>query len=189
MSGLHSFEIDILNAIQTIRTDNLDDIMVTVTALGNASIFWISILLVFLTTKRYKKMGEIITLSFILNIIVVNIILKIFVGRLRPYEAVGFTDLLISHLSDNSFPSGHTSYAFSFVSVLWFLGKSKIMNWYMTILAVLIALSRLYLYVHYPSDVLAGAIIGVLLSVLAIKIYDSEFYKKIRENIIYKGKV
>ena len=188
MNYLQGLEINILNAIQTFRTPQLDDAMITITSLGNGAIFWISLLVVFFTSKAYKKIAEIITISFILNLIVVNILLKVSVGRVRPYEAVGFTNLLIGHLSDNSFPSGHTSYAFSFVTALIILGKSKFLSWYMGIIAILIAFSRLYLYVHYPSDVLVGGIIGIILTKLAIKIYQSNVYNKFKGNIIYKAK-
>lgn len=186
MNYLNQYEVNILNAIQNIRTDTLDDIMVTITALGNGSIFWISLIFVFFTIKSHRKIAEVIIISFILNILVVNVLLKISVGRVRPYEAFGFNDLLIRNLSDNSFPSGHTSYAFSFVTVIFLLSKSKFLKIYMAIIAILIALSRLYLYVHFPTDVLAGAIIGILLGIAALKIYNTQTYKKVRGKLIYK---
>ena len=188
MNFLNQYEINILNAIQNMRTDSLDDIMVTITALGNGAIFWISLIFVFFSIKSYKKIAEVITISFILNLLIVNILLKISVGRVRPYEAFGFTDLLIRHLSDNSFPSGHTSYAFSFVAVLFMLSKSKFINWYMAIIAILIAFSRLYLYVHFPTDVLAGAIIGIILGIMALKIYNTKISRHARGKLIYKLK-
>ena len=119
-----TYEIGILNAIQNIRSESLDNLFLTITSLGNMSIIWFSMILIFMTTKRYRRIGEIILISFFLNLIVVNIILKISVGRVRPYEAVGFTDLLINNLSDNSFPSGHTSYAASFATIIILLAKS-----------------------------------------------------------------
>ena len=186
MNYLNQYEINILNAIQNMRTDTLDDIMVTITALGNGAIFWISLIFVFFSIKSYRKIAEVISISFILNLLIVNILLKVSVGRVRPYEAFEFTDLLIRHLSDNSFPSGHTSYAFSFVTVLFMLSKSKFINWYMAIIAILIAFSRLYLYVHFPTDVLAGAIIGILLGILALKIYNTNAYREVRRKLIYK---
>ena len=177
------YEIGILNAIQNMRSDSLDNFFLTITSLGNMSILWFSMILIFMTTKRYKKIGEIILISFFLNLIIVNIILKISVGRVRPYEAVGFTDLLINHLSDNSFPSGHTSYAASFATIILLLAKSKPVKYYVGILAILIAFSRLYLYVHYPTDVIAGAIIGMAIGVGSIKIYQSHSYGKFKKKI------
>lgn len=177
------YEIGILNAIQNIRSDSLDNFFLTITSLGNMSILWFSMILIFMTTKRYRRIGEIILISFFLNLIVVNIILKISVGRVRPYEAVGFTDLLINHLSDNSFPSGHTSYSASFATIIILLAKSKPLKYYVGILAILIAFSRLYLYVHYPTDVLVGAVVGMAIGVGAIKIYQSPKYRKLKGKI------
>lgn len=176
--GTH--ELVILNAIQNLRSESLDNFFLTITSLGNMAILWFSMILIFMTTKRYKRIGEVILISFLLNLIVVNIILKISVARVRPYEAAHFSNLLLNHLSDNSFPSGHTSYAASFATIIILLAKSKPLKFYVTIIAILIAFSRLYLYVHYPTDVLAGAIIGVILAIAAIKIYQSKIYKQIK---------
>ena len=81
MNFLNQYEINILNAIQNTRTDTLDDIMVTITALGNGAIFWISLIFVFFSIKSYRKIAEIISISFILNLLIVNILLKVSVGR------------------------------------------------------------------------------------------------------------
>ena len=120
-------------------------------------------------------------LAFILNVLLVNILVKNLVGRPRPYEVASFTDLLVHKLSDNSFPSGHTSYAFSFATIVTMLNKNKPLVVFTDILAILIALSRLYLYVHFPTDVLAGAVFGIIIGLLAIKIYESPKYRKIKE--------
>lgn len=178
-----TYEIGILNSIQNIRSEGLDNFFLTITSLGNMSILWFSMILIFMTTKRYRRIGEIILISFFLNLLIVNIILKISVGRVRPYEAAGFTDLLINHLSDNSFPSGHTSYAASFATIIILLAKSKPLKYYVGIIAILIAFSRLYLYVHYPTDVIAGAIVGIIIGIGSIKIYQSPKYRKLKEKI------
>ncbi|MDO5047293.1 MAG: phosphatase PAP2 family protein [Anaerococcus sp.] len=174
---MQGFEISILNAIQNLRSEPLDKLMVTITALGNLSILWISIIVVILTMMKNKRVGEVMVIGFILNLLIVNLILKIAVGRTRPYEVAKFEDLLIHGLSDNSFPSGHTSYAFTFFAIFLLLSKSRFLKIYMGILAFLMGFSRLYLYVHYPSDVIAGAIIGVFLAIGAVKIYQSQKYK------------
>ncbi len=174
-------ETFILDAIQKIRNPFLDRFMVSISSLGNLSLVWISLIIVFLTTNKYRNQGKIIIISFILNIIVVNLIMKTAFARVRPYEANNFTDLLVIRLSDNSFPSGHSSFAFSFLTVILLLTKSKLLKIYTSILAIGIALSRLYLYVHYPTDVLVGSIVGILLALLAIKIYQSDKYKNIKE--------
>ncbi len=174
-------EIDILNAIQNIRNTPLDKFMVTISSAGNLSLIWIAFIFIFLSTKELKKQGKIMVLAFILNVLLVNILVKNLVARPRPYEVASFTDLLVHKLSDNSFPSGHTSYAFSFATIVTMLNKNKPLVVFTDVLAVLIALSRLYLYVHFPTDVLAGAVFGIIIGLLAIKIYESPKYRKLKE--------
>ena len=176
-----NFELEILNAIQNLRSTPLDKFMVTLSAAGNISLIWIAFIFIFLSTKELKKQGKIMVLAFILNILIVNILVKNIVARPRPYEVASFTDLLVHKLSDNSFPSGHTSYAFTFATIVTMLNKNKPLIVFTDILAFLIAISRLYLYVHFPTDVLAGAVFGIIIGLLAIKIYESSKYKKIKE--------
>ncbi|WP_394022770.1 phosphatase PAP2 family protein [Anaerococcus martiniensis] len=175
-----SFEIGILDAIQKLSTPGLDKFMVTITSLGNMSIIWIAFIIIFLSTKEYKTMGKVMVLGFILNLIIVNLLLKNIFTRVRPFNIVNYANLLIPALKDGSFPSGHTSYAFTIFTIVLFMAKKKSLKVLTGILAVLIAFSRLYLYVHFPTDVIGGAIIGFILAILAMKIY---FTKNIREKL------
>jgi undecaprenyl-diphosphatase len=109
-------------------------------------------------------------LALLMDFIMCNIIIKPMVARIRPFDVNTNIILLIKAPADFSFPSGHTAAAFSATFSLAF-GKNKI--WIPSaILASLIAFSRLYLYVHYPSDVLAGFILGMLLGFMANVIYN-----------------
>ena len=101
-----NFELNILNAIQNLRSTPLDKFMVTISAAGNLSLIWIAFIFIFLAAKELKDQGKIMVLAFILNILIVNIFVKNLVARPRPYDVANFTDLLIHKLSDNSFPSG-----------------------------------------------------------------------------------
>lgn len=175
-----SFEIGILDAIQKLSTPGLDKFMVTITSLGNMSIIWIAFIVIFLSTKEYKTMGKVMVLGFILNLIIVNLLLKNIFARVRPFNIVNHANLLIPTLKDGSFPSGHTSYAFTIFTIVLFMTKKKSLKVLTGILTVLIAFSRLYLYVHFPTDVIGGAIIGFILAILAMKIY---FSKNIREKL------
>ena len=174
-----SFELGILDSIQNISMPLLDRTMVDITSLGNFSILWIAFIVIFLSTKEYKKVGKVMLIGFILNLIIVNILLKNIFDRSRPFQVVGNFDLLIPPLNDGSFPSGHSSYAFTFFAIILFITKSKSLKIFTGVLAFLIAFSRLYLYVHFPTDVIVGSLIGFLLGVLAIKIYYSKNVRKI----------
>lgn len=174
-----SFELGILDSIQNISMPLLDRIMVDITSLGNFSILWIAFIVIFLSTKEYKKVGKVMLIGFILNLIIVNVLLKNIFDRSRPFQVVGNFDLLIPPLNDGSFPSGHSSYAFTFFAIILFMIKSKSLKIFTGVLAFLIAFSRLYLYVHFPTDVIAGSLIGFLLGVLAIKIYENKNVRKI----------
>ena len=179
MGQLTSIELGILDDIQKISTPFLDRLMVDITSLGNFSILWLAFIIIFLSTKEYKRVGKVMVIAFILNVIIVNILLKNFFDRSRPFELVDNFDLLIPPLKDGSFPSGHSSHAFTFFAIILFMTKSKSLKIFTGILAFLIAFSRLYLYVHFPTDVLAGSLIGFLLGILAIKIYDNRNVRKI----------
>lgn len=176
-----NFELNILNAIQNLRSTPLDKFMVTISSVGNLSLIWIAYILIFLAAKELKNQGKIMIIAFILNILLVNLLVKNLVARQRPYEVAKFTGLLVHKLSDNSFPSGHTSYAFTFATILTILNKNKPLIIFTDLLAVLIAFSRLYLYVHFPTDVLAGIGFGILIGILSIKIYKSQKYRQIKE--------
>lgn len=175
-----NFELNILNWVQSIRSLSLDKLMVTISSAGNLSLIWIAYIFIFLAAKDLKKQGRIMILAFILNILLVNILVKNVVARPRPYEVANFTDLLLHKLSDNSFPSGHTSYAATFATIVTLLNKNKALKVFTNLLAVLMAFSRLYLYVHFPTDVLAGAVFGIIIGIWAIKIYDSPIYNEIK---------
>ena len=108
---------------------------------------------------KVKLAACLLAVSLALEALLCNVILKPLVARTRPYEVNTMMELLIARPLDYSFPSGHTAAAFASASALYF-GRNRL--WIPAlILAVFLAFSRMYLYVHYPSDVLAGALIGI----------------------------
>lgn len=166
MSTILNIDNKILDFIQqNMRCSFLDDAMTFITSLGNAGIVWIIITIIFICMKKYRKTGITMAVALILSLLVGNIVLKPLVARIRPFDANEFTKLLISAPKDFSFPSGHTMSSITCAVVL-LLDKNKIWIPAM-ILAVLISFSRMYLYVHYPSDVISGAIIGIVMAFCA----------------------
>lgn len=187
MNFITKIDISLLNLIQNIKSPILDKIMTTITALGNMGIFWILLILIFLTTKEYKKMARLMIICFLFNALIVNLILKPAVGRVRPFEIVDGIKLLVLKPQDPSFPSGHSAISFCMLTVILLFSKSKTINIMASILAILIAFSRLYLYVHFPSDVFCGILIGIITSLIALKICFSKSGMKLINNLKILG--
>lgn len=160
-----SFDLPILDWIQqNFRCGFLDVFMPFVTLFGEAGIFWIACALALLVTRKYRKTGLGMAFALIFGVIVCNMTIKPLVMRPRPYdfqaEHFGVTiKLLVDGLHDYSFPSGHTIASFEAATVLML--NNKKLGIPALLLACLIALSRLYLYVHYPTDVLVALVLGV----------------------------
>lgn len=154
-------EIEILNLIQHLRTPFLDEVMRFVTSLGNFSIAWVMLALVLILIPKTRKIGLVVMVAVILDSVLCNVILKNIFVRPRPCDVNTAINLLIPRPSGYSFPSGHTSASFAAVAALYFSGERKIWKAALA-LAILIAFSRMYLYVHYPTDVLGGIICGII---------------------------
>ena len=151
-------ELAVLNWIQTLRTGWLDGVMVSVSTLGDACAVWIVLALVLLCIPRTRRAGVTVALALVLDLIVCNGIRKPLFDRVRPCVVNPAVELLVRCPTDASFPSGHTAASFAAVSALRAAGSRLWIPG--LVLAVLIAVSRLYLYVHWPTDVLAGALLG-----------------------------
>lgn len=152
---------------QVVRNEILDMIFPLITALGNKGILWIITAMILFCFKKYRKTALTIAIALVLSLMIGNLLLKPLIGRIRPFQANGFSALLIPAPRDFSFPSGHTMSSFAAASVL--LTEQKWLGIPAVLLASLIAFSRLYLYVHYPSDVLVGIALGISCGFLAKK--------------------
>lgn len=181
MNAIQNLDNSILQFIQSnLRNDALDNIMPVITSLGNGGFIWILICVILLLFKKYRKYGCIMAIALILCAVVGNLSLKPLVARTRPFDAIPLIDgLLVKAPRDYSFPSGHTMVSFSCSVILFYMNKKVGIP--AIILSTLIGLSRLYLYVHYPSDVLAGMTLGILLAYASIKIY---FFGEKRNGLI-----
>ena len=170
MTALNLFEDRIVYWIQeTMRSSFLNPIAIAVTSLGNAGIFWILLTLALLICKKTRKIGLCCAIALIADVLAVNVVLKPLVARARPY-AVLETIVPLGHLSrDFSFPSGHSAASFA---CAWALYKTAPRKYGVCalVLAALIALSRLYVGVHYPTDVIAGALTGMAAGFLGARL-------------------
>ena len=160
-----AFDLPILDWIAAhLRCGFLDAVMPVITVLGNAGIFWIALSVLLLLIPKYRKVGLGMGAALLIGLLVCNVTMKPLMARIRPYdfqwEHFGRTiDLLIAAPHDYSFPSGHTLASFEAATVLTI--HSKKLGIPALILASLIAFSRLYLYVHYPTDVLFAVVMGI----------------------------
>lgn len=170
------WEIEVLDALQNIHTPWLDKIMVAITSLGNAGILWIVLAAVLLIIPKTRKAGLCMAIALILDLLITNCLLKNLVARTRPYDVANFTDLIVKKPTDYSFPSGHTAASFTAVTAL-FMRKEKLLGSIACVVAVLIAFSRMYLYVHFPTDILGGIVVGIVAGVAAgliLKVIDTK---------------
>lgn len=155
----------ILNFIQEhVRNGFFDWLFPLITRLGNGGFLWIAIGVVLLFWKRTRKYGVLMLCCLAAGALLGEVILKNLVERLRPFHLVEEISLLIARPGSFSFPSGHSWSSFCGATVLWKMDRRLGAAGY--VLAVLIAFSRLYLYVHFLSDVLAGSLFGVATALL-----------------------
>ena len=155
--------------------------MSNITKLGNAGIVWILLTIVLLLIPKTRKSGLILAAALIVDLILCNGILKPLIARIRPFDVNSAIQLIVAKPHDYSFPSGHTAASFTAVMALYLVGEKKL--WKIALVfAVLIAFSRLYLYVHYPTDVLGGIITGAIAGYIGYKltfIVQSKYRKKL----------
>ena len=167
MDTILQLDQNILLFIQEyIRHDWMDWFWKGITHLGDAGIFWILLTIVLLIPKKTRKAGLCMAIALILDLLITNCLLKNLVARTRPYDVANFTDLIVKKPKDYSFPSGHTAASFAAVTAL-FMSRKKLLGAISCVIAILIAFSRMYLYVHFPTDIIGGIVVGVAAGVAA----------------------
>ena len=149
---------------ENLRNALLTPLMTVYTQLGNAGILWIVLSVLLLCHKKTRKAGLFALLAMLLGLLCTNVILKNLVGRARPWTVLAELIPLVAENDPNSFPSGHTCAAFAAAGV-WYRGLPR--RWMKVlgvVLAAVMGFSRLYVGVHYPSDVVAGCLVGLACS-------------------------
>ena len=178
------FDSVILNWFQSIQNEFLTVLFKAITFLGEGGLIWIALGLCLIAYKKTRWVGISVLLALLFSLLVGNVTLKPLVARPRPCWRNSLVDLLIQNPKDYSFPSGHalSSFAaamaifmnhrkmgvasFASVTALYLSGERRI-GLIALVISCLIAVSRLYLYVHYPTDVLAGMLFGLILGFFA----------------------
>ena len=173
-------EFQILDALQKIHTPVLDGMMCLITSLGNAGIIWILLTIALLINPKIRrtKDGTACRLFGESGRRSGCILLANLFHRVRPYDIRTSIELLVKRPLDYSFPSGHTAASFTAVVALSFAGEKRAWKAAL-VLACLIAFSRMYLYVHYPTDVLGGVLVGIAAGYGGYRVVKAlERYKK-----------
>lgn len=180
-----------------IRSDFLNPIMKVLTHSGDKGILLIVLILALLIIPRTRAIGIMSTISIAIEALLNNVLLKNIIARTRPYDEIEGLINLVGKQSDYSFPSGHTGAAFAVAGAMLVVAlfglpmieKSgeisrkdpslsfKLISVLLIMYATLLAFSRMYVGVHYPTDVLCGLLLGLGTSAMAYLIYQMAIKK------------
>jgi len=176
--NINKFDNYILNIIKRyVHNKYLDIIMPITTVMGNLGVIWILIAIILILDKQYRVVGNSIILTLIISTIVGEGIIKHIVRRIRPCNKLENINSIGLKPKSYSFPSGHTLSSFAAAEMLSiYFTQYKLV---FMLIAFLIALSRLYLYVHYPTDVISGIIIGVICSKIIFAVLQKGYVQNI----------
>lgn len=168
------WELSLLHFVQDTATPFWDKFWTGVTMFGESGIFWIALSLILMIPKKTRRLGFSMGLALLIGLILCNGVLKNVVARPRPYHldpSLSFRLAWGEMSRDFSFPSGHTTASFEGAFAIFL--RNKKWGAFALALAVMIGVSRFFLVVHYPSDILAGALCGILFAYLAARAVDA----------------
>ncbi len=178
MDFINKIDADILLWIQEyLRNGILTPIMKFITHLGDAGLMWIAIALLLLCFKKTRKVGAMCACALVMSLLINNVILKPLIARVRPYEVIDGLVLLVKKAHDFSFPSGHTASSFA-CAVVIFKQMPKKYGIPALVMAFIMGFTRLYIGIHYPTDVLAAIVTGTLCAIIGMKIVDTIIAKR-----------
>ena len=173
-------ELQFLYMLQEWHSPILDKLMIFITTLGNAGVFWVCLGIVLAVIPKTRRCGICMIFAMALTFILGNLIIKNVVARPRPFSLATDIVLKIPQPGEYSFPSGHTMNAFSGATTIFlFYRKPGVAAF---VLASLIAFSRMYLFVHYPTDILAGAVWGIVDALVIFRLTSKKGCVKLSSN-------
>lgn len=173
--AIQAWDFGAIEWIYGIRTEPLAGFFSIITHLADKGLFWILLALILLIPKKTRKAGLTMGIAMAIGIVIGNGILKNAVARMRPYDyydliygTKNYIDTIVAKPDDFSFPSGHSQASFAAALALFFNHKKAGIA--AIVLAILIALSRFYLCIHFPTDIICGSIMGILWAIIANKL-------------------
>ncbi len=167
-----NLDFKILDSLQWMKNPVTDEIFVFLSKLGDHALIWVILALCFIARKKYRRFGLYLLIALGIGFIIGNLFLKNIIARSRPSWIHDTLPLLIPNPTDYSFPSGHTMHSFIAATMAAILDKRWAVP--VLVLAAAIGFSRIYLYVHFLTDVLGGALLGILIGVCMMKFYQRE---------------
>lgn len=175
---INLIDISILRFIREYFSSPLmDSVMVLITKLGDRGFIWIAIGVILLISKKYRKIGFTMLIALAITSIIGEGIIKNIIQRPRAFITFPDVEIIIRPPLSYSFPSGHTASSFAAAVVLgYYIKNLKVLFYFF---AALVAFSRIYLFVHYPSDIIAGILLGIVCSLATIKVIDNTKFKKL----------
>lgn len=168
MEFINVIDQSVVDFMQSLHGNVLNAIMRVFTYLGESGFIWIALAIALICIPKTRRLGIFLALTLVAEYLFNDMIIKHLVARERPFTTLENIDTVIKHPHGYSFPSGHSSAAFSSATAI-FMHKKR---WGIAafVLATLIALSRVYFCVHYVTDVLAGALVGIIIGILVYKL-------------------
>ena len=164
-----SIELDLLMGIHSVSSPVLDQVMLGITYASTHAALWLVMSALMMCTRRYHKAGMAIIVAVAVAYVVGDLIFKPMIARDRPCALADFT-LLVPIPETYSFPSGHTMSSFAAATALLMFHRRE--GCIAMVFAALVGLSRLYLFVHWPTDVLAGAFLGIAVAYLVVRFME-----------------
>ena len=176
-NSINGMDYNLLMQIHSITQNSfLDSVMPYISAMGDLGAIWIIFSLVLIASKKYRMVGIMCLVALLLTSTVSEGVLKNLLHRPRPFVQYPSIQLLIPKPPSFSFPSGHTASSFAAATVIARNLKKASLPAF--IIAAAIAFSRLYLMVHYPSDILGGILLGIFCAICAEAILKKYWRRK-----------
>ena len=173
MQAIYDFDFAVLDALQKIHNTFLDRFFAVFTYIGEGGAMWILLAVGFMIFKSTRRLGISCTAGLVSDLLINELLIKNTVKRPRPFTLHPYIDTIVHRPSSYSFPSGHSCVAFTCATVIFCYNRKLGIAAYAT--AALIAFSRNYFYIHFPTDVIAGMLDGILLGILSTLLMKKVF--------------